>query len=190
MPTSWKPILHRVRRRSTRWAGFETFSGYHSCRRRTRPWVHCEQRFARRECPVSRKRGSGTRSRQRSPTKTSRTVEELRAAIERYSQEIPPGQEHAALESFKELKAALNGGTVRAAERDAQGRWHANAWVKAGILLGFRLGRIEPMAAGSEFPFFDKDTFPLRQFPPGHGVRIVPGGSAIRDGSYVAPGVI
>jgi len=139
---------------------------------------------------VSRKRGSGTLSRQRNPTQTSQTVEELRTAIERYSQEIPPGQEHAALEWFKELKAALNAGTVRAAERDTQGRWHANAWVKAGILLGFKLGRIEPVAARSEFPFFDKDTFPIRQFPPGHGVRIVPGGSAIRDGSYVAPGVI
>ena len=134
--------------------------------------------------------GSGTRSRQRNATQTSRPVEELRAAIEHYSREIPPGQERAALESFNELKAALNAGTVRAADRDAQGRWHANAWVKAGILLGFRLGRIEPVTAGSAFPFFDKDTFPLRQFPPGHGVRIVPGGSAIRDGSYVAPGVI
>jgi 2,3,4,5-tetrahydropyridine-2,6-dicarboxylate N-succinyltransferase len=134
--------------------------------------------------------GSGALSRHRNATQTSRPVEELRAAIEHYSREIPPGHERAALESFNELKAALNAGTVRAADRDAQGHWHVNAWVKAGILLGFRLGRIEPVAAGSEFPFFDKDTFPVRQFPPGHGVRIVPGGSAIRDGTYVAPGVI
>jgi 2,3,4,5-tetrahydropyridine-2,6-dicarboxylate N-succinyltransferase len=118
------------------------------------------------------------------------SVDELRASIERYASGVAAGEETAALAAFQTLKAALNHGTVRAAERDRQGRWHANSWVKSGILLGFRLGRVVEVAADGAFPFFDKETFPLRQFDGGDGVRIVPGGSAIRDGSYVAPGVI
>jgi 2,3,4,5-tetrahydropyridine-2-carboxylate N-succinyltransferase len=62
--------------------------------------------------------------------------------------------------------------------------------VKAGILLGFRLGVVRPAATGGPFPFFDKDTYPLRALGPEDGVRVVPGGSAIRDGSYVARGVV
>jgi 2,3,4,5-tetrahydropyridine-2-carboxylate N-succinyltransferase len=62
--------------------------------------------------------------------------------------------------------------------------------VKAGILLGFRLGQVQPVAAGGPFPFYDKDTFPLKAIGPTDGVRVVPGGSAIRDGSYVARGVV
>jgi 2,3,4,5-tetrahydropyridine-2-carboxylate N-succinyltransferase len=116
--------------------------------------------------------------------------EQLQATIERYGREIPPGEEPHALEAFQALKAELNAGTVRAAERDGDGRWRVNRWVKTGILLGFRLGRIGPAASGSPFPFYDKDTYPLRAFGPGHGIRIVPGGSAIRDGCYVAPGVV
>lgn len=116
--------------------------------------------------------------------------EDLRAALERYAREIPPGEERAALEAFQSLKTALNAGSVRAAERDANGSWHPNTWVKQGILLGFRLGQIERVAADGPFPFFDKVTFPLRSFTKEDKVRIVPGGSAIRDGSYVAPGVI
>ena len=72
----------------------------------------------------------------------------------------------------------------------ADGRWRANAWVKAGILLGFRLGRTGPAATGRPFPFYDKDTYPLRALGPEDGVRLVPGGSAIRDGCYVARGVV
>jgi len=79
---------------------------------------------------------------------------------------------------------------VRAAEKGADGRWRANAWVKHGILLGFRLGRITPVAEGSPFPFYDKDTLPLRTVAQGDGVRIVPGGSAIRDGCYIGSAVI
>jgi len=75
-------------------------------------------------------------------------------------------------------------------ERGPDGQWRANAWVKAGILLGFRLGRLEPAATGGPFPFYDKDTFPLRRTTLDDGVRIVPGGSAIRDGCYVASGVV
>ena len=115
---------------------------------------------------------------------------ELRKTIERYAGGVPAGEEPAALAAFQLLKAALNAGTVRAAEVGSDGKWHANAWVKAGILLGFRLGRVGPAAPGGPFPFYDKDTFPLRAIDPDQGIRIVPGGSAIRDGCYVAPGVV
>jgi 2,3,4,5-tetrahydropyridine-2-carboxylate N-succinyltransferase len=115
---------------------------------------------------------------------------DLRAGIERYSQGVPAGQESAALEAFQALKAALNAGTVRAAERGPDGQWRANAWVKTGILLGFRLGRIGPAAKGGPFPFYDKDTYPLRAMGLDQGVRIVPGGSAIRDGCYIGSAVV
>src|SRR4051794_5373393 len=116
--------------------------------------------------------------------------EQLRRAIERYSERVPPGEEQNALQAFQSLKAALNAGTARAAERDGNVIWRANAWVKSGILLGFRLGRLGPAAVGGPFPFYDKDTYPLRSIAAGDGIRIVPGGSAIRDGCYVAPGVV
>ena len=95
----------------------------------------------------------------------------------------------AALEAFRVLRDRLEKGEVRAATRDAEGRWHAHAWVKQGILLGFRLGRLADHTSGA-FPFFDKDTYPLRPFSLESGVRIVPGGSAVRSGSYLAPGVV
>jgi 2,3,4,5-tetrahydropyridine-2-carboxylate N-succinyltransferase len=114
----------------------------------------------------------------------------LRETIERYAAGVPAGEESAARLAFNQLKAALNAGTARAAEREADGTWRANAWVKAGILLGFRLGNIAPAATGGPFPFYDKDTFALRAVGAGDGIRIVPGGSAIRDGCYVARGVI
>ena len=117
-------------------------------------------------------------------------IQELRAAIERYADGVPRGEEKQALGAFRALKTALNAGTVRAADRGTDGTWRVNRWVKSGILLGFRLGRVVPAATGSAFPFFDKDTYPLRTFEGEHGVRIVPGGSAIRDGCYVAPGVV
>ena len=116
--------------------------------------------------------------------------ERLRSQIERYAADVPPGEEEAALEVFQTLKTALNAGSVRAAERGADGRWRVNSWVKTGILLGFRLGRMGPAALGGPFPFYDKDTYPLRAMSPEQNVRIVPGGSAIRDGCYVAPGVV
>ena len=117
-------------------------------------------------------------------------VAELRAELERYAGGVPQGEEPAALKAFRTLKAELNSGRVRAAERGSDGRWRPNPWVKAGILLGFRLGRVGPAATGGPFPFFDKDTYPLRALGPQDGVRLVPGGSAIRDGCYVAPGVV
>jgi 2,3,4,5-tetrahydropyridine-2-carboxylate N-succinyltransferase len=92
---------------------------------------------------------------------------------------------------FEEFKAALRRGEIRSAEKDADGNWHANTWVKLGILLGFRMGRMVEMSKPTEtLRFFDKDTFPLRPMTLEDGVRIVMGGSAIRDGSYVAPTVV
>lgn len=120
----------------------------------------------------------------------STALDRLREQIERYTTGVPAGEEVAARDAFLTFRGLLSRGELRAAERDAPGIWRANTWVKAGILLGFRLGRVVPVAPGSPFPFFDNDTYPLREMPEGHGVRIVPGGSAIREGSYVAPGVI
>jgi 2,3,4,5-tetrahydropyridine-2-carboxylate N-succinyltransferase len=114
----------------------------------------------------------------------------LRETIERYAAGVPAGEESAARVVFQQLKAALNAGTARAAEREADGTWRANAWVKTGILLGFRLGNIVPAATGGPFPFYDKDTLALRPIGAGDGIRLVPGGSAIRDGCFVARGVI
>ena len=116
-------------------------------------------------------------------------VRRLREEIERFAAGVKPGEEAVALVAFRALKSALNAGQVRAAERGPDGMWRANAWVKAGILLGFRLGHVGP-AAGGPFPFYDKDTYPLRPLGVEDGVRVVPGGSAIRDGCYVARGVV
>jgi 2,3,4,5-tetrahydropyridine-2-carboxylate N-succinyltransferase len=92
--------------------------------------------------------------------------------------------------TFAELRQALGAGQVRAAEPDATSPtgWRVNAWVKQGILLGFRFGDLVDMTAG--LPFYDKDTMPLKHPGLAGGVRIVPGGSSIRDGAYVAKGVI
>ena len=117
-------------------------------------------------------------------------TDRLRESIERYAADVAPGEEAAALKAFQALKAGLNAGTIRAAERGPDGRWRANAWVKTGILLGFRLGHTGPAAVGGPFPFFDKDTYPLRALSAEQNIRVVPGGSAIRDGCYVAPGVV
>jgi 2,3,4,5-tetrahydropyridine-2-carboxylate N-succinyltransferase len=92
---------------------------------------------------------------------------------------------------FEEFKLALRMGEVRSAEKDLDGNWHANTWVKQGILLGFRMGSMVEISQGTEtLQFFDKDTFPLRPMTLEDRVRIVIGGSSIRDGSYVAPGVV
>jgi len=94
-------------------------------------------------------------------------------------------------EIYEEFKAALRRGEVRSAEKGEDSVWRANAWVKQGILLGFRMGKMVEMSQPTEtLQFFDKDTFPLRPMSLADGVRIVMGGSAIRDGCYVAPGVV
>lgn len=92
------------------------------------------------------------------------------------------------LERFNEVLSALETGELRVAEKTG-GEWKVNTWVKEVILAGFRLGKITDMSAG-QFPFFDKDTFPVRGFRQEDGVRIVPGGTSIRRGAYLAPGAI
>jgi 2,3,4,5-tetrahydropyridine-2-carboxylate N-succinyltransferase len=94
---------------------------------------------------------------------------------------------------FARLREALSAGSVRAAEPDASTLtgWRVNTWVKQGILLGFRFGDLVDVSMDhGRWPFFDKDTLPLKRPGLGAGVRIVPGGSAVRDGAYLAPGVI
>jgi 2,3,4,5-tetrahydropyridine-2,6-dicarboxylate N-succinyltransferase len=94
-------------------------------------------------------------------------------------------------EVYEEFKSALRRGEIRSAQKDGDGNWRANTWVKQGILLGFRMGKMVEMSKATEtLQFFDKDTFPLRPMSLNDGVRIVTGGSAIRDGCYVAPGVV
>lgn len=90
-----------------------------------------------------------------------------------------------------ELLAALEAGTIRAAERDSAGNWRAVPWVKRGILVGFRVGTIvDQSTPDSPFRFFDKHTYPTRRLTLADGVRVVPGGSTIRRGAYLAPGVV
>jgi 2,3,4,5-tetrahydropyridine-2,6-dicarboxylate N-succinyltransferase len=91
---------------------------------------------------------------------------------------------------FDEFKTALNKGEIRAADRSTDGTWRVNSWVKQGILLGFRMGRLTDMSASPSLRFFDKDTYPVRPTTVHDNVRIVPGGSSIRDGVYVASGVV
>ena len=98
-----------------------------------------------------------------------------------------------AREAFARLREALSAGTVRAAEPDPATAigWRVNTWVKQGILLGFRFGDlVDASMDHGRLPFYDKDTLPLKRPGLAAGVRIVPGGSAIRDGAYLAPGVI
>ncbi len=92
------------------------------------------------------------------------------------------------LERFNEVMSALEAGQLRVAEK-VGGQWKVNTWVKEVILAGFRLGAMCEMSEG-QFPFFDKDSYPVRKFSLSDGVRIVPGGTSIRRGAYVAPGAI
>jgi 2,3,4,5-tetrahydropyridine-2-carboxylate N-succinyltransferase len=96
-----------------------------------------------------------------------------------------------AMDAFLELRSALSEGRVRAAEPDPGNPlgWRVNAWVKQGILLGFRLGTLEKMGS-DEFSFVDKNTYPARRIGLQEGVRVVPGGSTIREGAYLARGVV
>lgn len=102
----------------------------------------------------------------------------------------PPGTVRAVVD---DLLSALEAGEVRAAERDDSGEWKAVPWVKRGILLGFQVGTLTDMSqdgATPVFRFFDKDTYPPRRLTLSDGIRVVPGGSTIRRGAYVAAGVV
>ncbi len=99
----------------------------------------------------------------------------------------------AAREAFVELRQGLSEGTIRSAEPDdaAPGGWRVNTWVKQGILLGFRFGDVVDASADhGRWPFYDKDTMPLKMPGLAAGVRIVPGGSTIREGAFVARSVV
>ena len=117
----------------------------------------------------------------------------LQAEIESLAANAASADRDAARAAFARLRAALSSGAVRAAEPDPSSSigWRVNAWVKQGILLGFRFGDlVDASMEQGRWPFYDKDTLPLKKPGLSDGIRIVPGGSAIRDGAYLAPGVI
>jgi 2,3,4,5-tetrahydropyridine-2-carboxylate N-succinyltransferase len=116
----------------------------------------------------------------------------MRVEIEQLFDEKPSAYTDHHFQLFQRFKEALNSGEVRAAEPDDTTKtgWRVNAWVKKGILLGFRLGAVVDMSINStRQPWFDKATFPVQHFTADRGIRIVPGGSSIRDGCYVGRGV-
>jgi 2,3,4,5-tetrahydropyridine-2-carboxylate N-succinyltransferase len=119
----------------------------------------------------------------------------LKDDIESFFSEDPqPSDRDGALRAFNELKFFLNHGEIRAASRSSESGniegWIVNSWVKKGILLGFRLGKIHDYSLNAQFRYFDKSTFPLKTLSIEEGVRVVPGGTSIRDGSYVASSVV
>ncbi len=114
-------------------------------------------------------------------------VRNLKASIEHLATQGEVEHDPDARKTFLEFRDRLTKGKIRAAEK-IDGRWTVNAWVKQGILLGFRLGALADMSAG--LSFIDKETFPARQFTTADRVRVVPGGSSVRVGAYVAPSVI
>jgi 2,3,4,5-tetrahydropyridine-2-carboxylate N-succinyltransferase len=120
------------------------------------------------------------------------TITHLQTAVERTFAAGPASiGDQSAMDVFLELRAAIERGEARAASPDPASPtgWRVNAWVKQGILLGFRLGALADTSAAG-FSFIDKNTFPLRHFSAADGVRVVPGGSAVRAGAYVARGVV
>ena len=120
------------------------------------------------------------------------TITQLQETIERYFSAGPEAiGDESAMAAFLLLRQVLENGEVRAASPDpaSPSGWRVNAWVKRGILLGFRLGVLEEFPA-SGLSFVDKSTYPARHFGSAEGVRVVPGGSAVRSGAYVARGVV
>jgi len=119
--------------------------------------------------------------------------DELRRRIEGWAKVAPDALEARRDEVLRDvaaLRAALNRGAVRAASRDGSGRWSVHEWVKRGILLGFKLGRIADYSINESFRYYDKDAWPLRAFTDADGVRVVPGGTSVRDGCFVGRGVV
>ncbi|MCC6392859.1 MAG: 2,3,4,5-tetrahydropyridine-2,6-dicarboxylate N-succinyltransferase [Bryobacterales bacterium] len=116
----------------------------------------------------------------------------LQTAIEQLFDNPPKTYTEADFRLFERFKEALNRGELRSAEPDAGAAsgWRVNAWVKKGVLLGFRMGSVVDMSVqAARQPYFDKATYPVKQFTASSGIRIVPGGSSIRDGCYVGKGV-
>lgn len=116
----------------------------------------------------------------------------MKNQIERLFDENPASYTEEQRRLFQQFKDALNSGEIRAAEPNPASAtgWSVNAWVKKGILLGFRMGAIVDMSVdAARQPFFDKSTYPVKALTAASGVRIVPGGSSIRDACYIAKGV-
>ena len=117
-------------------------------------------------------------------------MHELTAEIEQlYAAGGALADDTGAVATFVKFRDALTAGHIRAAEK-VDGRWRVNAWVKQGILLGFRIGKLAESGDPRVLSFVDKDTYPLHHFTANEGVRVVPGGSSIRSGAYVAPSVV
>jgi 2,3,4,5-tetrahydropyridine-2-carboxylate N-succinyltransferase len=117
----------------------------------------------------------------------------LQSQVEALFAQPKPSYTNDDFEVFHRFIAALNSGEIRSAEPDAASPtgWRVNAWVKQGILLGFRMGTIVDMSLdASKQPFFDKSTFPVKRFSVSNAVRIVPGGSSVRTGAYVGKSVV
>jgi 2,3,4,5-tetrahydropyridine-2,6-dicarboxylate N-succinyltransferase len=117
----------------------------------------------------------------------------LRDRVERLFDQGAAVDREEARACFTSLRGALTRGEVRAADPDpgSASGWRVNAWVKQGILLGFRHGDVVDASMDhGRLAFFDKDTLPLRKLDAGAGVRIVPGGSAVRDGAFLGKGVV
>jgi len=132
-----------------------------------------------------------------SPAERRATLKSLEERIVRAVSDTAPEPSHDARLAVEELLQLLESGDVRSAQRNENGDWNAVAWVKHGILLGFRIGKLVdmspiplPESREAAFSFFDKDTFPLRELSLANNVRVVPGGSSVRRGSYIAPGVV
>ncbi len=116
-------------------------------------------------------------------------MNDLKSRIEHFLSD-PNTDSSSSLTAFVELREALENGAIRSAEPDSTSPtgWRVNTWVKQGILLGFRLGHLT--ASGTDLSFVDKHTYPPRKFTPEHGVRIVPGGSSVRSGAFLAKSVV
>jgi 2,3,4,5-tetrahydropyridine-2,6-dicarboxylate N-succinyltransferase len=121
-------------------------------------------------------------------------IDALRSSIESLYSAASIANPSEARRTFADFRGRLTRGEVRAAEKttgtDGKNHWTTNAWVKQGILLGFRLGELREMSDGEVLNFVDKDTFPARRISLSDRVRVVPGGSSIREGAYVGPSVV
>lgn len=116
----------------------------------------------------------------------------LQSRVEELFEAKPSTYTEADFRLFHDFKSALNAGSVRSAEPDSSAKsgWRVNGWVKKGILLGFRMGSVIDLSIDpARQPWFDKATYPVKRFDASSGVRIVPGGSTVRDGVYIGKGV-
>ena len=116
-------------------------------------------------------------------------MHDLQSSIEQLFADGDPSRSPGARELFEQFRNALTAGKIRAANK-IDGAWHTNAWVKKGILLGFRLGALVESGDATGLTYVDKDTYPVRRFTLQDRVRLVPGGSSVRAGAYVAPSVV